>query len=187
MFKICYGLLTSTLLLKLLLKWIVRSSDGQQFSLDYGQTYITALSLGYWAYRVRPQPAELGPKIGCVSVCGGLTARTGEGANHLLWKSEPSICMLGYLSLARPTCQGWKGNVSSQQSHIKHAWCVLLFNWSWNINRAGIHWLTFDWRERGDEKWKRKRHMKAGLIVIWPVCHWLVVVSADMSVDCTLC
>ncbi len=40
----------------------------------------------------------------------------------------------------------------SQQSNIKHAWCVLLFNWSWNINIAGIHWLTFDWRERERER-----------------------------------
>ena len=51
----------------------------------------------------------------------------------------------------------------SQQSDIKHAWCVLLFNWPWNINRASIHWLTFDWRGRERE---RRKKWKSG-------CTWM--------------
>lgn len=42
----------------------------------------------------------------------------------------------------------WKGETRRpglpRQRSIKLAWCVLLFNWPWNINRFGIQWLTFD-------------------------------------------
>lgn len=64
----------------------------------------------------------------------------------------------------------WKGEAGrhglSRQWDIKLAWCVLLFNWPWNINRFGIHWLTFDWGETEQPP--------------PDVCNWIVAVSADI-------
>lgn len=64
----------------------------------------------------------------------------------------------------------WKGASGrhglSRQWDIKLAWCVLLFNWPWNINRFGIHWLTFDWGETEQPA--------------SDVCNWIVAVSADI-------
>lgn len=87
-------------------------------------------------------------------------------------------CKHANLALVRPQLfqsHTWKGEEGrhglSRQWDIKLAWCVLLFNWPWNINRFGIHWLTFDWGETEEPA--------------SDVCNWIVAASADiMSKRC---
>lgn len=92
-------------------------------------------------------------------------------------RAQHSSCANSPAYLKRMEGQSWL----SQRSDIKHAWCVLLFNWLWNINTAGIHWLTFDWRVRGREREKekstRERHTVEEVVVIRLVCHCIVSVS----------